>query len=254
MRGTAPAVPWKSMPREDVWTGRSAYTDSGDDAYLLRLRALLALRDFELDALPVLERLVAVHLDRREVDEHVLPPVDRDESVALLAVEPLHGALCHGALPSLRWCWVCRPPTPPRGRCRRAFPLPARTPGVQRPNTHATRGARAPHPRNSDRYLTCALSRPSGPAYTCRRDWITRKRLATYAPSVSEAFAAGFAPLAWKSENAADWLTNTPPVRFADRCTPTSSAAFSTSSSTSGEVEYTLAVRPPFTPTIRRNS
>src|SRR5205085_5886240 len=40
-----------------------------------------------------------VHLDRREVDEHVLPPVDRDEAVALLAVEPLHGALCHGALP-----------------------------------------------------------------------------------------------------------------------------------------------------------
>src|SRR5438552_450888 len=39
-----------------------------------------------------------------------------------------------------------------------------------------------------------------------------------------------------------------------DRCTPTSSAARSTSSSTSGEVEYTLAVRPPFAPTMRRNS
>ena len=36
-----------------------------------------------------------------------------------------------------------------------------------------------------------------------RRDWITRKREATYAPSVYDAFAAGFAPVPWTSENAA---------------------------------------------------
>src|ERR1700742_2153503 len=73
--------------------------DSGDQADLLRLWALLTLRDLELDALTVFQRLVAVHLDRGEVDEDVLPPVDRDEAIALLAVEPLDGALCHGALP-----------------------------------------------------------------------------------------------------------------------------------------------------------
>ena len=38
-------------------------------------------------------------------------------------------------------------------------------------------------------------------------------------------------------EAVADWLTKTPPVRFADRCTPTSIAASSTSSSTPVEVE-----------------
>src|SRR2546423_14906453 len=150
MRGTAPPVPWKSMPREDVWTGRSAYTDSGDDAYLLRLRALLALRDFELDALPVLERLVAVHLDRREVDEHVLPPVDRDEAVALLAVEPLHGALCHGALPHFDVLGLpTTEPHPGAGAAARFRCLPGHR-GAQRPNTHATRGDPGPHPRNSD--------------------------------------------------------------------------------------------------------
>src|SRR3954453_11089773 len=36
--------------------------------------------------------------------------------------------------------------------------------------------------------------------------------LATYARSDSAAFAAGLAPVAWKSENAALWFTYTPPV------------------------------------------
>src|SRR2546421_4746355 len=138
------------MPREDVWTGRSAYTDSGDDAYLLRLRALLALRDFELDALPVLERLVAVHLDRGEVDEPVLPPVDRDEAVALLAVEPLHGALCHGALPHFDGAGSAAPRPHPGAGAAATSVACQDTRGAQRPNTHATRGDPAPHPRNSD--------------------------------------------------------------------------------------------------------
>jgi hypothetical protein len=38
----------------------------------------------------------------------------------------------------------------------------------------------------------------------CRRDCTTRNRFDTYAASVRAAFAAGFAPLAWKSLNAAD--------------------------------------------------
>src|SRR5262252_6519576 len=60
-----------------------------DDTDLLGLWALLALGDLELDPCPVIEGLVAVHVDRGEVDEHVLPTVDRDKAVALLAVEPL---------------------------------------------------------------------------------------------------------------------------------------------------------------------
>ena len=51
-------------------------------------------------------------------------------------------------------------------------------------------------------------------AQTWRRDWTIRKREATYAPSVYDALAAGLAPVPWKSEYAADWLTKTPPSRF----------------------------------------
>src|SRR5215475_15366651 len=70
-----------------------------DHTNLFRLRALLALGDLELDARAVVERLVPIHVDGGEVDEDVLPTVDRDEAVALLAVEPLDSALCHCALP-----------------------------------------------------------------------------------------------------------------------------------------------------------
>ena len=87
---------------------------SGDEANLLRLRTLLALRDFELHALSVFKQLVAVHLDCGEVDEDVRPPVNRDESIALLAVEPLDGALCHGALPHFNGAGA-GPPGPPPG-------------------------------------------------------------------------------------------------------------------------------------------
>src|SRR5207237_307112 len=62
------------------------------------LRALLALRDLELDPLPLLQRPVPVHLDRAVVDEHVRATVDRDEAVTLLRVEPLDGALSHSKL------------------------------------------------------------------------------------------------------------------------------------------------------------
>src|SRR6478672_4743896 len=67
----------------------------------VRLRTLLPLRDLELDALPLLEGAVAVHLDRAVVDENVRATVDSDEAVALLAVEPLDGALSHRASPAV---------------------------------------------------------------------------------------------------------------------------------------------------------
>src|SRR3954466_3822697 len=70
------------------------------------LRALLALRHVELDALVLVERAVAVGLDRREVHEDVgAAAVLCDEAEALLSVEPLHRALRHAVS-----SWdACRP-------------------------------------------------------------------------------------------------------------------------------------------------
>src|SRR5436309_4078771 len=56
------------------------------------LKALVALHDFELDALPLGQRAVAVHLDRAVVDEHVIPTLALDEAESLLVREPLDGA------------------------------------------------------------------------------------------------------------------------------------------------------------------
>src|SRR3954452_22381197 len=70
------------------------------DANVLRLRALGALGEVELDLLVLLERLVAAGLDGGEVDEHVLAAaVLRDEAEALLGVEPLDGSLSHDLFP-----------------------------------------------------------------------------------------------------------------------------------------------------------
>src|SRR2546430_6075337 len=68
---------------------------SGDDPDVFRLGSLLALGDVELDLLSFFQAAVATAGDRAEVHEHVRAALDRDEAVALVAVEPLHGALCH---------------------------------------------------------------------------------------------------------------------------------------------------------------
>src|SRR5213078_1798983 len=65
------------------------------DLDVFRLRSLLALGDVELDLLPFLQAAVAATGDRAEMHEHVRAALDRDETVALVAVEPLHGALRH---------------------------------------------------------------------------------------------------------------------------------------------------------------
>src|SRR6266481_2538181 len=62
---------------------------------VLRLGSLLALRDVELDLLPFLETAVTATCDRAEVHEHIWATFDLDETVALVAVEPLHRALRH---------------------------------------------------------------------------------------------------------------------------------------------------------------
>src|SRR6187431_3240534 len=83
----APAGP---MPAEGALSER---------ADVLGLFALTSGGHVELDALTLGEALVAVTLDCGEVDEHVVATLTSDEAVALLAVEPLHGALCHVLLP-----------------------------------------------------------------------------------------------------------------------------------------------------------
>jgi hypothetical protein len=60
--------------------------------------ALAARSDVELDALALFEGAVAVTLDGGEVHEDVVSALSRDETEALLAVEPFHGACGQGVL------------------------------------------------------------------------------------------------------------------------------------------------------------
>ena len=59
------------------------------------LGTLGTLDDLELHALALSEGLEAVHLDRGEVDEDVVPTLALDEPIALLVRKPLDGALLH---------------------------------------------------------------------------------------------------------------------------------------------------------------
>src|SRR5712691_1009403 len=68
---------------------------SAGDPDVVSLGPLLALRDVELDLLPFLQAAVAATGHRADVHEHVRAALDRDETVALVAVDPLHGALRH---------------------------------------------------------------------------------------------------------------------------------------------------------------
>ena len=74
-------------------------TRGSQAAWMLRgLLALGSLGHFEADLLAFLQRLEALHVDRRKVREQVLAAVvRRDESVALRVVEPLDGSGCHRA-------------------------------------------------------------------------------------------------------------------------------------------------------------
>jgi hypothetical protein len=59
-----------------------------------------ALTNLELDSLALLERFVTFADNGRVMDEDDLASaVGHDESDALIGVEPLNCALCHGAVP-----------------------------------------------------------------------------------------------------------------------------------------------------------
>jgi len=74
--------------------------------YCVRLRALLALNNVELDFVAFFERFVSVQLDCRVVDEYIWPVFASDESVALGVVKPLNLSfvLSHSFLPSFSLC------------------------------------------------------------------------------------------------------------------------------------------------------
>src|SRR5262249_36499422 len=70
---------------------------------ILRRRLAAVADQFELHALPLVERREAGTLNRRDVHEHILPAVrGLDETVALGRVEPLDRSACHDRSPG---CW-----------------------------------------------------------------------------------------------------------------------------------------------------
>jgi hypothetical protein len=62
---------------------------SSDGANVLGFFAFLARPNVELDELPLVEGAIAVHLDGRVVDEHVLTLFTGDEAVTLSRLSPL---------------------------------------------------------------------------------------------------------------------------------------------------------------------
>src|SRR5207248_1823273 len=65
-------------------------------------QALLALKLFVFDRLPVLKRPKAVADDAGEMDEYVLALRTDDEPEALFRIEPLDGAVGHGRPPAAK--------------------------------------------------------------------------------------------------------------------------------------------------------
>jgi hypothetical protein len=76
-------------------TAKSGHTN------VLSFLTLAAGRDVELDALALVERLVAAALDVGEVDEHVVAMLSRNEAEALLGVEELYGTRSQRILSSV---------------------------------------------------------------------------------------------------------------------------------------------------------
>lgn len=66
------------------------------------LRPLCALHDFELDTLPLFQGFESFSLQRRIMDENVIPALKTNEPESLAIVEPFDGTFClHGNTPFL---------------------------------------------------------------------------------------------------------------------------------------------------------
>src|SRR5690606_12263965 len=96
--GTERRRPRHRVPGPSVCGPGSALLKS-ERADVLRLGALGALRDVELDLLVLVERAVPARGDGRVVGEDVRATVvGGDEAEALVSVEPLHGTCSHCVL------------------------------------------------------------------------------------------------------------------------------------------------------------
>src|SRR5207253_8464860 len=73
---------------------------ASDHSDVLRFLTLLAGGHIELDALTLIQGLIAVALNIREMDEHIIALLAGDKAVTLVGVEELDGALCHEILVS----------------------------------------------------------------------------------------------------------------------------------------------------------
>ena len=86
--------------RDQLKRTRSGTVES-DHPNVLCFFTFAAGGDVELDALALVEGLVAVALDVGEVDEHIVALLTGDEAEALLGVEELHGACSQSSLSSV---------------------------------------------------------------------------------------------------------------------------------------------------------
>ena len=83
------------------WKLTRSGTVESDHPNVLGFLTLAAGGNVELDALALVEGLVAVALDVGEVDEHIVALLTRDEAEALLGVEELHGTCSQSSLSSV---------------------------------------------------------------------------------------------------------------------------------------------------------
>ena len=95
MRPSGEASWWVAEKNGGAAVDRPQPSESQSGRTFWSLFALLATADVELDALALVEGLVAVTLDCGEVNEHVFALLAGDEAVTLFGIEELDRALCH---------------------------------------------------------------------------------------------------------------------------------------------------------------
>src|SRR5271167_2997463 len=66
-----------------------------DASDVFGLESLRTLHHFELDSLTLVEALVALALDRREMYEYILAGLTADKAIALCCIKPLDGTVFH---------------------------------------------------------------------------------------------------------------------------------------------------------------
>src|SRR6266581_3129283 len=98
-----------TQPTYSEWSGEGRALDAHD---VRGVEPFVPLLHFELHHLTLGERLEAVHLNRREVHEHVFAAFLLNEAVPLGVIEPLHLALDHDPPPAES---VTGPPRPSVG-------------------------------------------------------------------------------------------------------------------------------------------